>query len=106
MRQRFDGPLRDAKAAGVLLDRQIWQVLLVAPRSAKAKPSHKAFGRAVKAARDEKGLTQAALAKKSGLHVSYLSGVETGQRNPSLTALSQIAQALGLKLSELVARAE
>jgi transcriptional regulator with XRE-family HTH domain len=78
----------------------------VAPRSPKAKPSHKAFGRAVKAARDEQGLTQAALAKKSGLHVSYLSGVETGQRNPSLTALSQMAKALGLKLSELVDRAE
>jgi transcriptional regulator with XRE-family HTH domain len=78
----------------------------VAPRSPKAKPSHKAFGQAVRAAREEKGLTQAAFAKKSGLHVSYLSGVENGQRNPSLTALSQISQALGLKLSELVARAE
>jgi transcriptional regulator with XRE-family HTH domain len=91
-------------SSGPLPDRQIWQVSLVA--SPRTKPSHKAFGQAVKAAREEKGLTQAALAKKSGLHVSYLSGVETGQRNPSLTALSQIAQALGLKLSELVERAE
>lgn len=89
-----------------LLDRQIWQVPPVAPRSKKANPSHKAFGQAVKLAREEKELTQAEFAKKSGLHVSYLSGVENGQRNPSLTALSQIAQALGLKLSELVARAE
>lgn len=78
----------------------------MAPRSKKAKPSHKAFGLAVKAAREEKELTQVEFAKKSGLHVSYLSGVENGQRNPSLTALSQIAQALGLKLSELVKRAE
>jgi transcriptional regulator with XRE-family HTH domain len=78
----------------------------MAPRSKKSKPSHKAFGQAVKAAREDKGLTQAEFAKKSGLHVSYLSGVETGQRNPSLTALSQIASALGLKLSELIARAE
>jgi transcriptional regulator with XRE-family HTH domain len=78
----------------------------VASRSPKAKPSHKAFGQAVRATREEKGLTQAAFAKKSGLHVSYLSGVENGQRNPTLTALSQIAKALGLKLSELAARAE
>lgn len=40
---------------------------------------------------------QAELARKSGLHVSYLSGVETGQRNPSLTALSQIASAIGIE---------
>jgi len=78
----------------------------MASRTPKTKPSHKALGAAVKAARVEKGLTQAEFAKKSGLHPSYLSGVENGQRNPSLTALSQIALALRLKLSELVARAE
>lgn len=75
-------------------------------RPGKAKPSHKALGRAVAAARDERGLTQAALAKKAKLHPTYLSGVENGQRNPTWTALSQIAQGLGLKLSELVKRAE
>jgi transcriptional regulator with XRE-family HTH domain len=78
----------------------------VAARSLKAKPSPKAIGQAVRDARDEKGWTQAALAKKAGLHVTYLSGVENGQRNPTLTILSQLARALGLKLSELIARAE
>jgi transcriptional regulator with XRE-family HTH domain len=78
----------------------------VPAKPGKAKPSHKALGRAIAAAREEKGLTQAALAKKAKLHVTYLSGVETGQRNPTWTVQSQVAQALGLKLSELVKRAE
>lgn len=51
-------------------------------------------------------MTQAALAKKTGLHATYISGIENGSRNPTWTVLSQIAQALGLKLSELAARAE
>jgi transcriptional regulator with XRE-family HTH domain len=78
----------------------------VQARPGKAKPSHKALGRAIATARDEKGLTQAALAKKAKLHPTYLSGVENGSRNPTWTVQSQIAQSLGLKLSELVARAE
>jgi transcriptional regulator with XRE-family HTH domain len=78
----------------------------VAARSGKAQPSHKALGQAVAAARDEEGLTQAALAKKARMHVTYLSGVENGQRNPTWTVVSQLAQALGLKFSELVKRAE
>jgi len=88
----------------LLLDRRLWQVLLVAPR--KAKPSHKALGRSIRAAREEKRLTQMALAERAGLHPTYLSGVETGQRNVSWTALSQIAQALGMPISELAKRAE
>ena len=78
----------------------------MAPRSKKAKPSHKALGCAIAQAREGAGLTQAALAKKAGLHVSYLSGVENGSRNPTWTVLSQIAQALRLRLSELVELAE
>jgi transcriptional regulator with XRE-family HTH domain len=76
----------------------------VAPR--KAKPSHAALGRAVRTAREEQDLTQAALAAKADLHVTYLSGVETGQRNPTWTALSQISRALGMSISELAKRAE
>ena len=78
----------------------------VAARSAKAKPSPKAFGQAVRTAREKKGLTQAKLADKAGLHVTYLSGVENGQRNPTLSLIAQLARALGLKLSELIALAE
>lgn len=74
-------------------------------RPGKAKSSPKAFDQAIRAV-GTKGLTQAALAEKAGLHVTYLSGVENGQRTPTLTLVSQFAQALDLKLPELVARAE
>lgn len=77
-----------------------------AKKPKKANPSHKAFGRAVAEIREEKGLTQAEVAKKTGLHVSYLSGIENGQRNPTWTVLTQIARALGVSVSELAARAE
>lgn len=75
-------------------------------KAAQAKPSHKALGRAVAAAREEKGLTQAEVAKKTGLHVTYISGIENGSRNPTWTVLTQISRALGLKISELAVRAE
>lgn len=75
-------------------------------KSAKAKPSHKALGHAVAAIRDQRGLTQAEVSKKTGLHVTYISGIENGSRNPSWTVLTQISQALRIKLSELVKQAE
>lgn len=75
-------------------------------KAAKAKPSHKALGRAVAAARDAAGLTQAQVAKKTGLHVTYISGIENGSRNPTWTILTQISRALGLPISELAKRAE
>ena len=75
-------------------------------KAAKAKPSHKALGRAVATARDEAGLTQAQVAKKTGLHVTYISGIENGSRNPTWTILTQISRALGLTISDLAKRAE
>lgn len=75
-------------------------------RTALAKPSHKALGRAVAAAREEKGITQAAVAEKTGLHVTYISGIENGSRNPTWTVLTQISRALGLRVSELAELAE
>ncbi len=75
-------------------------------QAAKAKPSHKALGRAVAFTREELGLTQAEVAKKTGLHATYISGIENGSRNPTWTVLSQISRALGLSISELAARAE
>jgi transcriptional regulator with XRE-family HTH domain len=71
-----------------------------------AKPSHKALGRAIRELRKEHDLTQAQLAKKTGLHVTYVSGLENGSRNPTWTVISSVSSALGLKLSELVGRAE
>jgi transcriptional regulator with XRE-family HTH domain len=53
--------------------------------------------------RKEKGLTQEALAEKSGLSQQYISGLENGQRNPTIVTLYELANALGVSHVELVA---
>jgi len=68
--------------------------------------AHAAFGSAVRAARCELGLSQAELAERSELDPTYISGIERGERNPSLTSILKIADALGMAPSELHARAE
>jgi transcriptional regulator with XRE-family HTH domain len=65
-----------------------------------------ALGLAVKARREELGLTQEQVANDSGLHQRWLSNVETGKRNPSYGSLRRLAAGLDLTASELIAQAE
>ena len=48
------------------------------------------------------GLSQEQLAIRAGLHRTYLSGVECGERNISILNLVRISAALGVKLTMLV----
>ena len=52
--------------------------------------------------RKEKGLTQEALAEKSGLSQQYISGLENGLRNPTIVTLYELATALGVEHMDLV----
>jgi len=65
------------------------------------KTIEKRFGERVRELRQAKGLSQEELAFKSGVHRTYLGGIERGERNPSLKNISAIAEALGVQLSEL-----
>ena len=65
-----------------------------------------ALGAAVKARREERGLTQEQLANDTELHQRWISNVETGKRNPSYASLRRLAAGLNLSTSELIARAE
>ena len=56
------------------------------------------LGREVKQARLAARLTQADLADKMGVDRAYVSGLELGQRNPTIVTLWHVAQALGLSL--------
>ncbi|MCL2343802.1 MAG: helix-turn-helix domain-containing protein [Firmicutes bacterium] len=49
-------------------------------------------------ARNEQGLTQEALAARTGIQRSNISRLESGNYNPSLEFLSRIAQGLGREL--------
>jgi transcriptional regulator with XRE-family HTH domain len=46
------------------------------------------------AAQMEKGLSQEELAELAGIHQTYLSGVERGKRNPTVSVLQRIAERL------------
>ncbi len=55
-------------------------------------------GRNVKLLRIAAGLSQAELAERMGVDRAYVSGLELGQRNPTIVTLWHIAKALGVKL--------
>ena len=53
--------------------------------------------------RREKGLTQEQLEELSDVSQQYLSGLESGVRNPTILILTRIAKALGVSLFTLLA---
>lgn len=54
------------------------------------------FGSNVRRLRESLGMTQESLAEAAGLDRSYIGGIERGERNPALTAILQLASALGI----------
>jgi transcriptional regulator with XRE-family HTH domain len=52
--------------------------------------------------RKDKGWSQEELADRAGLHRTYVSGVERGVRNPTVTVLDKLATALEAPIAELV----
>jgi transcriptional regulator with XRE-family HTH domain len=62
----------------------------------------KLVGRNIRRVRHEKGMTQEEFAERSGFSQQYISGLERGQRNPTIVTLYELAQALGVSHVELV----
>lgn len=60
------------------------------------------LGSRVKRLREAKGLSQEALAHDADVHRTYVSGVERGVRNPTVTVMEKLATGLGVTLAELV----
>jgi transcriptional regulator with XRE-family HTH domain len=69
-------------------------------------PAHAAFGEAIRQMRGEIGLSQESLAEVCDLDRTYISGIERGSRNPSLTNILKIAAALSVRPADLLARTE
>jgi transcriptional regulator with XRE-family HTH domain len=65
-----------------------------------------ALGLAVRDLRQSVGLSQEELGYRSGMHRTYVGGIERGERNPSWINIVKLAQALSARPSELVALAE
>ena len=66
----------------------------------------KQFGARVRALREARGWSQEELAEQAGLHRTYVSAVERGVRNPTVTVMARIAAALEVSLAVLVERVE
>ena len=65
-----------------------------------------AYGKAVRAIRQDKKISQEELADLCGLHRTYISDIELGNRNVSLENIDKIAHALQVKKSELFVEVE
>src|SRR5215213_3247902 len=60
----------------------------------------------LRAAREDRGMTVSALAEASGVSRAMISKVERDEAQPTAALLGRLSGALGMTLSELVARAE
>lgn len=61
----------------------------------------KQFGSRIRELRTNAGLSQEKLGFETDLDRTYISGIERGQRNPSLKNINKIAKALRISPSEL-----
>jgi transcriptional regulator with XRE-family HTH domain len=69
-------------------------------------PSLLKLGENIRRYRQLKGLTQEELAELTGLHRTYIGGIERGERNVSMLNLVRLARALGVPPSVLLEEIE
>ncbi|RSB45909.1 helix-turn-helix transcriptional regulator [Brevundimonas sp. 357] len=78
------------------------------PRVAVSPDNQRALGRlgdAIRARRNERRMSQEALADAAGINRTHMGEVERGKRNVSLVALIGIAAALGCTVSSILSEA-
>ena len=66
----------------------------------------KQFAKVLQELRHESGLSQEELAEKCNLHDRYISFLERGLRQPTITTIFKLAKALDIKPSDLIKRVE
>ncbi len=70
--------------------------------AAVQSPQHVALGDALRELRTERELSQEELAFRAGLHRNYVGACERGEINLSFRVILQLANGLGVSLSEIV----
>lgn len=68
----------------------------------KNKALIRQFGLEVKRRRLSLGITQEELAEVSGIHRTYISGIERGERNPTIDLVFVLGRALKCQPAELL----
>jgi len=64
----------------------------------------KKFGKNVRYWRKQRGLSQEEFAERAQLHPTYVSGIETGYRNPTVKIIGRIAEALQVEPGDLFSK--
>lgn len=59
-------------------------------------------GRNIRKFREEKELSQEQLAFETGMHRTYISGIERGIRNPTIVILERLAEKLEVSPADLL----
>ncbi|WP_370653262.1 helix-turn-helix domain-containing protein, partial [Lacisediminimonas sp.] len=60
------------------------------------------FGRVVRRLRKDAGLSQVELGRQAGLQGNYISSLELGEKQPTITSIFKIANALKMKPGNLI----
>lgn len=80
---------------------------LILGRAGSAEPTESVrrrrdlIGGKIKSLRQSRGLTQEALAERSGLPQSHISRIESGQHSPSQKTLEKLTSALDVKIGDI-----
>ncbi len=61
----------------------------------------KKLGKNLKTIRTAKGITQGDISRKLGFGRGYVSNIENGKTNPTLSTISKLAKALGISTKDL-----
>lgn len=69
-------------------------------------PTPAQLGGAIQQVREDQGISVAELAARAGLNAVYVNSVEQGERNPTWRNIADLAAALDIRVSVLVALAE
>ena len=75
-------------------------------RARTLTPDARRLGAIIARLRMQRGWTIARLARRAGMHATYLGLVEKGENLPSLTMLFELAEVLGVEAAEIVRQLE
>lgn len=66
------------------------------------KSESEKFGNNLKRLRIEKGISQGDIARKLDVSRSFISNIENGKTNPTLTTIAKLAKAISVPIDELM----
>lgn len=72
----------------------------------RSKTVSVAFGRVLREQREHRGLSQESMALEADVDRTFISQIERGLRQPTLTTLCKLAEALDIQPSTLMQRVE